>query len=347
MTDVQNTGKNRLIKTFAVFGFAAIIVFLVWLAIQLVSLLPGAFASLASMAESIQNRERTTDTIVIDAPGSVANSQESFTISWNETKRSGHYTLSYKCVDGVSLDIRLASGTILPIDCGSPYQLPEGTTSINMAFASEKERFVDVPYTIAFVPAGKTVASLESSKSLTLVNPTIPAAGLVASAEDTNEDSAPVVDTPVPTTSTPSTPAPAPREPQYVVTTTYKVPVSDPNGYTDLAVSYLGIGTITSGGKYTPTGVLDADDNAAFQFKVKNVGTKTSTTWKFEADLPSGYTYVSETQAALKPNEEAVMTIAFGEIGDDGLKKFGVRVTGGADTKTTNNSFISAVQVKD
>ncbi|MEZ4200355.1 MAG: hypothetical protein R3B69_02040 [Candidatus Paceibacterota bacterium] len=71
------------------------------------------------------------------------------------------------------------------------------------------------------------------------------------------------------------------------------------------------------------------DDKAAFQFEVKNTGTKTSTEWTFEATLTTGKKPMNQRyKLRLKPNERAVLTVAFKNPGDDGFQTFGVEIDG-------------------
>lgn len=357
MNEGNLSNKDRVMKTFAVVGFALIIVFLVWLAIQIVSLLPGAFGSLAKMAEDVYNRERTPETIVIEAEDSVVNSKESFRISWNETNDRGRYALQYDCTDGVSLDARLPNGVVVPVDCGSLYQLPNDTFYLDLSFASEKERFSDLSYAITFTPEGQSTTAIESRQELTLINASIPPEGIVAGSSDETDTEDPVIDTPADnndqvdnTDDSDNTPVSNP-EPEtryrYVYQTTYQVPVSDPNGYTELAVTYMGIGVVNSFGQFIPQNRLDTNDFGAFQFKVKNIGTKTSSTWSYEADLPTNATYDSNIQTALKPNEEALITVAFGRVHDEGTERFGVEIDGGNDISSANNQFTATVRIDD
>ena len=165
---------------------------------------------------------------------------------------------------------------------------------------------------------------------------------------DTDEEEADDEEVETPTTPTKPTTPTTPQQPTGVrYTTTYKVPVSDPNGHTDLAVKFLGVGTIDDG-KFIKQDELDVDEIGAVQFEVKNIGTKTSTAWEFEMELPSGSDYSSKNkQVALKPNERSVLTILFGLPGDEGKQDFSVKVTGGGDTKTSNNSFAVKVEITD
>lgn len=159
------------------------------------------------------------------------------------------------------------------------------------------------------------------------------------------------VETPVPTPTgsdvkpTP-TPTPKPTPVQYKTVVTYKMPVSDPKGYTDLVAVFGAVGEMTSGERFVPAKYLSEDERSAMQFQVKNIGTKTSGEWHFTAKLPDGSTINSLPQRPLLPNETATLTIAFDGVEGTKDRTVGVDVIGGNDTNLTNNGFRVTVDVK-
>jgi hypothetical protein len=131
-----------------------------------------------------------------------------------------------------------------------------------------------------------------------------------------------------------------PTEPTFVQEFAYAIPVSDPNGVTDLGTSYVGVGEVIN--QTFIAGPVSADNDGAIQFIVKNFGTKTSRDWSFSVTLPSGGTYESPTQEPLKPNERAVLTIGFPAGGDDS-HTFAVSVDESSDRNSRNDSFSQSV----
>jgi hypothetical protein len=336
---------NRLMKTLAVIGFVVAVIFATWAAVQLVRLLPTAFTSLANLAERVERGPEQQNTIIINDSEDVVGANEPLTISWSEVKRRGVYTLEYDCTEGVALDIRVGANDVTRVPCDELFTLPSDVTSVDAVFTSEANRFTDVTYRIGFIKEGEADPFIDDARVITLVNATIPQ-GQVLAAEDTPETTEPAEDEPVaePEPSTPvTTPAASTR---YVYTTTYQVPVSDPAGYTDLAVRFLGVGEFR-GDRYVNTGVIREGNRGAFQFEVKNIGTKTSGEWEFTALLTGGSVYESRAQAPLKPNERSVLTLAFDNVGQEGANRFGVTVSGGGDTRTGNNEFTWATFVTD
>jgi hypothetical protein len=340
MEQVPEEQKTALTKTFAIVGFTALLIFVVWLAIQLVSIIPGAFSSLASLADSVYNYDKNQE-LVVSTGNTVVNAGESFTITWTQMRGDGTYAFSYACTEGVALDAKNSVGEVVSLACDTPLDL--GTaTSLDVLVASEKARFVDIPYTITFTKANDSDNQLSTKKTITIVNVTIPTSGVIV-VEDTDTE---VVKTPTPVVTTP--------KPVYVrpKTTTgtkvvYRTPVSNPNGVIDLQISNLKAGTLTSGKIFVASKTIDEDKNGAIQFEIKNIGTKTSGTWSYVAHLPSDITYTSPIQVVLKPQERAIITIGFEGIDKKGTEKFDVKVTATGDFKTSNNSVSSSVKIVD
>lgn len=325
-------------KTLAVLGFIVLIIFAVWLAVQIVKLTPSTFSSLANLLESTQKGREAQNELVIESDDSVINSKEAFAIKWSDLKRDGAYTLMYECADDVTLSIRVG-GEIIPMNCGETFVLPKETFSVDASLISEKERFVDVVYRVAFIKDSESEAAFEAEKTVTVVNATVPNGDTVAKNDD--EEKADDTKKEEPKTVATSTPKTTP-------TTTYKYaytkPVSNPNGYTDLSTKFIGIG-IVKNGNFTAYEKLDAGEEGAMQFAVKNIGTKTSGAWTYKIALPDGTDITSKAQAPLQPNEQATLTVIFPDAGKDGTRKIEVFVSG--DTSTNNNHFEAIFEVVD
>lgn len=342
-----NQAPSTAVKLMSIVGFIAAGIFLVFLAVQIVKIIPTAFTSLASLADGVNNQPQTNVTVA--ASESIVNSGESFTVSWTDMNTVGTYTFSYACVDGVSVDVREASGTVTTVACDTPLNLGDGISSLEIYATSEKTRFADVRYEITFT-ANDSETQIAGGSSVTVVNPQIPQGGLTVDIdEDAEEEVAgESVDADeedeVATESEEETVAQAP-EPTYVETPIYAIPSSNPNGLVDLRVTYSGVGRINRDNSFTRTATFENGSQGAFQFAVKNIGTKTSGVWDFEADLTSGAEYTSSPQLPLKPNEEAILTVGFDAVGDEGFQTFGVVVSGGNDSNLSNNSFSWGVEV--
>ncbi len=336
MNTVFEKKKDSLTKSFAVLGFLATILFLVWLAIQVVNVVPVAFNSLASLADSIYNYKEPTE-ILISNENTVINIGEPTKISWSKQNIDGIYTFSYSCVNGVSMDVRSA-GVIYSVDCNKELNVGQ-SNSIEIIIASEKERFIDVPYKITFIPEN-AADSVQNESKVTVINATI--SDSVAVEDDTDIKDEPVVDT--------DKDASKDSDSSQIYYKTVKVPiysmpVSDPNGSIDIAVRLLATGILDRNNAFIPTNTIVRNQTGAFQFEVINQGTKTSNDWSFTALLPSGQEYNSASLQPLKPNEKAIFTIGFSEPSKAGAERIGVNLKTRADVNLNNNSFSSWVTI--
>jgi len=343
--------KNSLLKTLAIAGFVAIIIIIGWLSIQFVSVIPNAFSSLASLAEGINQYEETTEgsqetqSLVVTSNTTLVNSGGSADISWNTAQAQGSYVFSYDCADGVAVDLVGANG-VQNIDCDSNYNVGDVDT-LTLAIDSEKNRYSDLSYTIAFIETDKTEPTAVGNAALTIVNSNVANINLADETEEeileeAFEDSEldeiaqeAVDETPESAPSNPSTvtqpPAPV-FEQEYV----YTIPTSDPNGRIDLASRFISTGVIINQ-RFVSTSI-NRSQSGAIQFEVKNLGTKTSEDWTFSFDLPTGGTYESKVQKPLKPNERAILTVGFPEA-NRGSFTFEVDVETSQDRVSANNDF--------
>ncbi len=181
---------------------------------------------------------------------------------------------------------------------------------------------------------------IEGDNEIVVTNPpaattTTPAVTATSTVTTTPAPITPVVSKPA--TSTPV---------QWKTVVTYKTPVSDPKGHTDLSVSFSAVGYMNSAGRFVAADELSRRDNGAMQFVVKNLGTKTSSDWTFVAELPNGSSMTSKSQAPLKPQESATLTVVFGASETRGSEYVGVTVEGGSDSDRSNNSFRTRVNVR-
>lgn len=346
MSQVTPEQKETMTKLLAIVGFLAAIVLLVFIAVKIVAFIPGAFSSLASIADSVYNYDRTPS-ITITTPSSVVKSGESFTVSWSEQKRAGTYSFSYTCGTGIVVETRTADGEIEAIPCGEAYALAKDQTTLEIVVTTDAQRFTDLDYTIIFTPSDPRQEAITTDARVTIVNATLPSTtNLDPKPEDVKEE---VVTTPTePAPAAPATPAkpttPVAGTPTYVEEVIYAIPTSNPNGVIDLRVTLIGVGTIENK-NFVLAKEVEAGESTALRFSVKNIGTKTAEDWSFKANLPADIDYTSGDQKALKPNEEAIITLTFTGADRTGTESFGVTATAKGDINTKNNSVTSTVKV--
>ncbi len=339
MNNVTEENKTSAIKTLAIIGFIAAIVAGLWITVQVVRYIPNAFTSLASIADSIYG---TPKDIEIAAEKDVVNSGESFRFTFKPMRGEGNYVFSYRCVDGISAETRDISGEIVRVACDEEVEIASGrllgAQGAEILFTSEKKRFSDVPFTLAFYEDGADDAASFTTNIVTVVNATIPeGTGVATTATSTKPTVKPTVTTPVVVTK-PTTPSkPVTTYVKKVPVTTTSFPVSNPNGNTDLDVTLVIPST------------MDAGEDESIQVIVKNVGTKTSKDWKVEVSYPAegDSTFTSKSQAPLLPGERATMTIRFTATDDEGTKTVKAKATTQNDSKTSNNSVSKSVKVQD
>lgn len=338
---MKNKETGSTFRTLAMIGFAAIIIIVAWLSIQLVNILPNAFSSLASLREAINQQsaiiideQNAPDILSVTSDVNIVSTNEVVNLTWDTTKTRGTYTFSFSCEEGVSITIIDSTTELRAISCDTNYNIGNAD-SLTLEVASEKNRFANVDYQISFLGTNDLSPRAVGNSSFTVINSTIPDVSLV----DTT-DAEEVIE---PETST-STTNPQPTIPVYEQEFIYTIPVSNPNGTIDLATRYLFAGTI-SNNRFVPSAIKQ-DDSGAIQFEVKNIGTKTSDEWTYSMTLPNGGEYNSTKQKALKPNERAVITIGFPTHSDDDFT-FQVTVDEANDKKSNNDTFSQRVTFSD
>ena len=367
------TNNRPVRKGVMVIGFTALLVLIAWLSIMIVRNVPGSFASLASLAESVRSFDATQielasddeatpndvrDMLIVTSDINVIETNGNVRLSWTDASTPGSFVFSHECLDGVDITIVEDAG-VRDVDCGVNYNLGN-VNNVTLNITSETERFVDIPYTIGFLGKNADEPSVTDTAVITVVNDAVPMAFADSSEEigsnlalvtDEDEETEIVFEEEVmteeveeetpgepaaPASESPATETPAALTPGAPFTQefTYEIPVSDPNGFIDLSATFVGVGGIKDGAFVSLTPGIETQ---AVQFEVKNLGTKTSGEWTYEASLPTGQTIESDDQAPLKPNERSVITIGFpaGSAGD-----FEVIVDTDNDNRSINNRFI-------
>lgn len=337
MTNTTPERKERVIKSLALLGLFGLIICIAWLSVQIITLLPSAVSSLASIADSVYNYDpRAARSIKLtESPENFTTGVPS-TVRWDKPLATGTYSFSYRCGKDIFIEIKSAEAEFAGLECNKNYNLGN-VDSVSVVIHKDKTAAVNLEYTISHFKTNSTEASVTRTASAGIIQGEDVAIGPSTSVEVTVNDK-PV--TPKPNTSNqtntskPNTAA----NPVTIYSYTYSLPVSDPKGKTDLSVGYLGIGQVVSG-KFTATGIVKEDQKGALQFTVTNIGTKTSSDWTYEALLPGGVTHSSAKQAPLKPNEIATITIIFPAVSDTKEAKFEFEVKSTGETTTSNNAL--------
>lgn len=364
--------KQSLIKGLAVAGLLGLTIAIAWLAIQIVQVAPAAINSLASLAGSVYNyNPLASKELALQKNDTIINLNEPFSVSWEQPNINGSFVFSYTCASSVTLDLTAAGANFTDLRCGESYNLGSSTNLIVTARQSTAG-FTDIPYTIAFYRPNSDTPAASADAILTVRNPIVtttppvttstdpaPTVPTATSTEDTPSETpitTPESESPTPATSTasatpakkPTAPTPQPAKPvvsQPMYTYTYGLPTSQPDGYTDLVVSLVGVGTTNRTGAFVASGLLPADATGALQFAIHNIGTRTSDTWSYTLTLPGGGTYTRTDQAALRPNERAVITIAFPVSTNAYVEPYTMNVTTTRDKNLATNQIESVVLI--
>lgn len=368
---MENTAKKKkgsLLKYLAIITFIGVVILMSWFSVQLVDNLPGAFSSLASLAENIrQNPSSFEDSeanepeetlITVTSNKNIINSGDLIDISWSTTKTPGSYVFYYECNNGIAMDIVNEDLDSRIIGCGKNYNIGN-TESLTLQVESEKVRLENIDYTVAFLGTNDLLPRASGTASFTVVNSTIPDEfnSFLEKTEDiktetiqNEEEETEITEANTETETEEVTQVKEEKEtvsaetPSYIQEFTYQVPISDPNGKIDLSTKFIATGNILSN-IFIP-GHVNEEKDGAIQFEVKNYGTKTSEKWTFSIYLPNEAKYVSDEQEPLKPNERAVLTIGF-VASRKSEHTFIVKIDEPTDKNSANDTFRQTVYFTD
>ena len=331
-----DNGQNNHERQGKLLGFISLIVvllILVWSATQVVKLFPSAISSLASLADTVYNYNTNKD-LKIMTDRSTIKSGETLVVWWNKEVKTGSFTFSYTCADGVAIDLKTKDKDFTSLACNQPHDLGL-IDHIELKIDSTKSPFVEAEFNIAYIRKNETTPDTNVSKTVSITNSNI------VKIDEEKENAPKEIKKPIATSTKPTIPKPTTPEIIY----TYEIPVSKPNGFTDLLLNNLSVGTKNSAGVFVKTNSITKNKEGAVQFIVHNIGTRTSETWTFSAKLPGDVDFTSNTQAPLKPNERATITLSFPAIKDTDLQKIEVIIKTDRDTNKKNNQLEQTVPV--
>lgn len=297
--DQREELKQASRRILAIFAFVVVIALGVFGSLALASAIPNVFSGMASAIGSVFTPDGddngTTPTvdevITISAPQVTVNEGTPFIISWNHEGKTteGVYTVRYDCVDDIAFTSPTRSRSEVEVSCNTPFNVGSTNSTSFTPTSDQGEGETEVRFYVEYTPNNETVSTVADDETVTIAR----------------------VDT------TPSGDAGGTTGGGTTITTPITGPVSDPNGFVDLSVSLVAVGVVnTSTNQFFTVAVPSRsaiNQRIAVQFEVKNLGTKTSPTWRFTANLPTGQSYVynSPTQSALQPGQSIIYTLAF------------------------------------
>jgi hypothetical protein len=182
----NNTQEKSLdygVKVLAVIGVLAMLTLGSFLTITAAKYLPGALRYMATAAVSLTSIFYQKERLVlsVDTLTPLSGKPVKVTIEHRGRAKEGAYTLTYPCLTGVTVETKFGTGT-----CAVPLTIALENNTVTITPVSKKNRYVDVPVTISFIPAGSLVESITESVTLTVtsndigtpvVTPTSPTTG--------------------------------------------------------------------------------------------------------------------------------------------------------------------------
>jgi hypothetical protein len=344
MSDTNTSKRSPIVKAAILISVLFIILAVAWFAMRFIGSMPNALGSLASITSGVNSSQEPTTNfepdpvlpIAVATDTTILENGESVVVSW-DAEPNGEYVFVYACDPGITLS-HDSQGGLTEIDCNTDYSIGAGS-EISLIAESTESRYTDVQYKIGFVDTDSSDVIAEGSGVFTVMNINITdSIGATeggtsdeVSGATTNDDTTEVSTNDVPAEG-PATHNSAPSAPAVTQQFEFSIPVSNPNGFVDLAATYGSVGTIVNR-TFVPT-TIERDNPDAVQFAVQNFGSKTSDTWTYVASLPDGTTYRSPAQDPLKPNERAMISLSF----DRTATPFTVTVTTTTDEDLFNNN---------
>jgi len=320
-------------KTLAIIGLV-VVLFLGSLGlIRIAKFVPDIFDGIASVVVSVTSRFFPAEDIIVSvSPISVENGEDVVVSFSHEDKEAdGSYTFFYECRDGVYFE---HDNNV--VFCNTSYNFINNDNSITLEAFSTELSSVFVPVEIQFTRNGSNRVNVVGSTEVEITN----SSGSVTDGGNINI---------TPNGSGERTPGEKTEKTELFNSTTSGPKPSNPNGNVDLEPRILEVGFVDRDtNTFTATSTVYSNQRAAVRFEVRNVGDKTSGSWRFNAVLPTypDYIHFSDNQLPLGPGDRIEYTIGFDSIISDAKEvNFVVNVdpTKSVRESNENNNIVKAV----
>ena len=108
----------------------------------------------------------------------------------------------------------------------------------------------------------------------------------------------------------------------------------------DLGIEILESGFIDGAGMFVESNEIPPNLNAAIRMKVYNSGKNSSTSWYFEASLPTDppFTHYSDSFRPLQKNEERFFTLSFDKVTINEKSSIKLQIFSGDEEKNVKNN---------
>ena len=319
MNDMNQTGTAReqskriALQALAIIGIVALLALGTWGTVQIVRTGPSVVSNITAAVSNFSARffSAGTPELRITLEGYSVQNDTGFDFTWSvkDAPAQASYALVYECSDGLSFLTPNSIGGNTRISCGETYAFQTASNKLTLIPISLDNRFLDSGVKLLLVEGERVIA--EDEVLLTVVNERVSMSG-------GNVGSGAITPRPTTPPTTPLTPAPQPTYYEPVYTTVTVPRTSDPNGYVDFAVEIIRVGTLEDRSSIFTSNdaTLNRNDRGGVMFVVRNLGTKTSSEWSFEAELPTrpSFTYRKADQPALAPGDRIEYTLGFDRI---------------------------------
>ncbi len=288
--------KNVSRKIIIVVGAIILIIIGVW---GVVKLVPLAISSITN-----GSLFKPSEKIVLTTNPHDIQSGQPFTLSWEHVAKpvgQGIYAFSYPCKD--NFNFKISSDPKAPVlPCATTVRL-NATSSLPLVALSTKERSLDIPVSIQYLPADVKLPTVQGDTTITVTNPQIP---------DTSDTTGDIATS----TSTTDTVTPDVNPIATSTKTTYSSGSKSTKRYgkADLAIYLMSTGILDkSTGQFIATKVISSTDRPAVKFKVINEGGSPSGVWDFSTILPTTdhKIFTSPAEISLKTGELIEFTLGF------------------------------------
>ncbi len=278
--------------------------------------------------------EVSVDNIVVGKP---------FVLSWDHMKKAtgGSYSLNYPCADGLYLTADTIDAGKKTVLCNKDFDFVNRGNQMTLIASSTQFSKVELPITLKFTRNGESKPLISSVIRVDILNPSIKDEIPVVVATTTT----PVVTTPAPTQPVVTTPKPTTPTPGQTTSNTYNIggstssTVENPNGKADLRPVILDVGYLDSNNNFVSDSAPRRSNRVAVKFKVENIGDKTSSSYRFNAYLPTypSQTFNSDEQIGIGAGNRIEYTIAFDKA-LEGNQSFRILVDGSDNVKESNEN---------
>lgn len=309
--DAKKQVKDIAVKGLAVVGFVALLAIGTWGTIQMIRTGPSVFLDLSVAVSNFTGRffSAGTPSLHITLKSYNVAHDKTFEFMWSveNVPHEVSYAFVYECADGLSFLTPRTTDDSTRISCGEIYAFDTDKNALTLIPLSLDNRFLDSTVKLLLVEGDIIVA--EDEVLLTVINEEVGLSNFGLGASTT---------TTLPSKSAGRTDGGI-QIPYAPVYTTVPVPrSSDPNGYVDLSIEIIRVGALEGNSNRFSRNdaTLDRDRRGGVMFVIRNLGTKTSEQWSFEAELPTrpSFTFRRNAEQALAPGDRIEYTLGFDRL---------------------------------